>query len=192
MKYPHAPGDVILIQFARARTDWHFTSRKDNVFPLFRFCHTGVTGVAYWFTFQALTFLSDLEEKKKNKEWQLAPEQHEVRNRRWDFEIETHSCSPYAERHQGGILFLKGEHFNVEVESLTMLSVCSVCKKELLKNNIPFKRCSTLKLSMVKVETPWVTEVQPCRLLPWKYRTIRLIVGGWRMGRSGNMLMFTE
>lgn len=92
--------------------------------------------------------------KKKNKEWQLAPEQHEVRNRRWDFEIETHSCSPYAERHQGGILFLKGEHFNVEVESLTMLSVCSVCKKELLKNNIPFKRCSTLKLSMVKVETP--------------------------------------
>ena len=31
-----------------------------------------------------------------------------VKNRRWDFETETHPCGPWAERHQGRILFLKG------------------------------------------------------------------------------------
>lgn len=37
----------------------------------------------------------------------------------------------------------------LEMESLTMLSVC---KKDLLKNNIPFKWCSTFALSRVQIE----------------------------------------
>lgn len=81
----------------------------------------------------------------------------------------------------------------LEMETLTMLSVYPVWKKDLLKkNNILFKWCNTLALSGGQIETPWVTETQPCPLLAWKYRTIRWIVGGGRMGRSGNMLMFTE
>lgn len=50
-----------LVSSCKNQLAFHF--EEDNMFPLFCFCHTGVTGVAPRFTFLALTFLSDLEEK---------------------------------------------------------------------------------------------------------------------------------
>ena len=93
-----------LVSSCKNQLDFHF--KEDNMFPLFCFCHTGVTGVAHWFTFLALTFLSS--GRKNTEKGNLFKNSMKVKNRRWDFEMETHPCGPWAERHQGRILFLKG------------------------------------------------------------------------------------
>lgn len=116
--------------------------------------------MGYWFTFQAPAFLSDLEEK--NTEGQLAQKQHEDAGTDWILKWKPilMACGPRDAKE--GFLFLKGDYVNNGVRELNNFRCVFYAWERIGQiNNTPFKRCSTLKLLMVKIETPWVSEIRP-------------------------------
>lgn len=64
--------------------------------------------------------------------------QHEGKESQVDFERETHPCGPWAERHQGRILFLKGGYLARDGEFNSVKCVSCVEERFVKKNNILF------------------------------------------------------
>lgn len=78
--------------------------------------------------------------RKNTEKGNLFKNSMKVKNRRWDFETETHPCGPWAERHQGRILFLKGGYLAPRDGDFNNVK-CVSCVEErfVKKNNILFK-----------------------------------------------------
>lgn len=160
-----SPKGSYLNPVAPARTDWHLTSVKTVCFHCSAFA---TQDLLLWFIdphfrLQLSYQIWKRKYKKKKKGGQLA--QNSMKYGSADWILKWKHILVACEDTKEGFCSWKVIIWMPEIKSLTILRTCFMCKKELLKNNTPSNRFRTLKSLMLKIETPWVVEIQAYSIL---------------------------